>query len=113
MKIALLLSLGLMVAGCIPKADASAEMNAPKAEGSKPTDETPTTDILGGCKASGLERYVGKTFTPQLGEEMKKTAGAMMVRVAHENGMITMDYNSGRLNIFHNDAKVIVRVDCG
>jgi Peptidase inhibitor I78 family len=27
--------------------------------------------------------------------------------------MITMDYYPGRLNIFHDDKKVIVRVNCG
>ncbi|WP_422267038.1 I78 family peptidase inhibitor, partial [Sphingorhabdus sp.] len=35
------------------------------------------------------------------------------VRVAPQNGMITMDFSPLRLNIFHDDKKVIVQINCG
>ena len=108
--------LGALVAmtGCIPKSDpAMATGSTSASQGSAPDDEAPTLDIAGGCKADAVQRHVGKPLTDALAAQMKKEAGAQMLRTAHENGMITMDFNSGRLNIFHNDAGAIVRVNCG
>ncbi len=102
-------------AGCAPKNTGPAAQG-PSSQGQKgsaPEDEAPTLDVLGGCKSDGLQRHVGKTLTTALADQMKKEAGAMMLRTAHENAMITMDYHSGRLNIFYNDTNAIVRVDCG
>jgi hypothetical protein len=52
-------------------------------------------------------------LTPELEQQMQKEAGAAMVRAAPQDGVITMDYNPGRLNIFHDDKNIIVRVNCG
>lgn len=110
-----ILSVAMMAAtGCIPKGEAgSATGSGSASKGSAPEEEAPTLDIAGGCKADLVQRHVGKPLTDALAAQMKKEAGAQMLRVAHENGMITMDYNSGRLNIFHNDARTIVKVNCG
>jgi hypothetical protein len=100
----------MLTMACAPKQTTD---TAQGSKGSAPEDEAPTLDILGGCKADGLKRFIGKPLTAALAEQMKKEAGASIVRTGHENGVMTMDFNSGRLNIFHNDAKAIVRVDCG
>jgi hypothetical protein len=95
-----MLATGLMA--CIPKADAGQVSAEPAA-----------SDLDGNCIATGLDKHIGKTLTPELEKQMKKEAGTAMVRTGPHDGVITMDYNPGRLNIFHNDKKVIVRVNCG
>ena len=98
MKHAIAFSLAaLAVAGCIPKADA----------------DTVSDSSSGACNADPVQSYIGQTLTDDLAAKMQRKAGASVLRVAHKDGMITMDYNAGRLNIFHDDAKVIARVNCG
>jgi Peptidase inhibitor I78 family len=89
-----LLAVGL--SGCIPKAEM---------ETASPASGT--------CDASRVEKSIGKALTPDLGEKLKREAGAELLRTAHKDGMITMDYNASRLNIFHDDANIIVRINCG
>jgi Peptidase inhibitor I78 family len=114
MRALFLVAATMLAAGCIPKSDTETASGSTQASnGTAPEDDAPTLDIAGGCKADGLQRHVGKVFSAALAEQMKKEAGAQTLRTAHENGMITMDFNSGRLNIFYNDANSIVRVDCG
>lgn len=99
MKIGYLIPVALLAAGlsgCIPKADPE---TAPPLEGS--------------CDATRVEKHIGKALTPELGEQMKREAGADRLRIAHKDGAITMDYFAGRLNIFHDDARIIVRANCG
>lgn len=85
------------LAGCIPKADA----------------ESTSPPSTAACNADGLQKHVGKTLTAELQKQMQKEAGAAVVRTAHKDGMITMDYNAGRLNIFYDDQNVIARINCG
>jgi Peptidase inhibitor I78 family len=86
----------IAVAGCIPEAE---------------PETTPGPN--GACNADYVQSFVGQTLTDDLGNKMQRKAGASVLRVAHKDGMITMDYNADRLNIFHDDAKVIVRANCG
>jgi Peptidase inhibitor I78 family len=105
MKAILTIPVAILAAGlmaCIPKADperASGEAAVPAANGS--------------CTTAGLDKHIGKTLTPELEKQMQKEAGAAMVRTAPQDGVITMDYYPARLNIFYDDKKAIVRVNCG
>lgn len=105
MKAARILPVAIVAAGlgaCIPKADPG-----------QAAQQTTPADMTGPCVATNLDRHIGKMLTPELGEQMRKEANADLLRTAPDGGMITMDYNVGRLNIFYNDQKVIVRVNCG
>lgn len=106
MKIMLAVPVAILAAGlmaCIPKADAEPEQ----------ASSEPIIPDVGNCNAAGLDKHVGSTLTPELQAAIKKQAGATMVRTAPDDGMISMDYNSGRLNIFYDKKKVIVRINCG
>jgi hypothetical protein len=85
----------------------------PQAEAEQASGETAAPPVDGSCTATGLDRHIGKTLTPALEKQMKTEAGAAMVRTAPHDGVITMDYNPGRLNIFHDDKNIILRVNCG
>lgn len=105
MKTMLVLPSAILAAGllaCIPKADAG-----------QASGEATAPDVGGACAANGLDKHIGKVLTPQLEQQIKRESGAAMVRTAPHDGVITMDYNSARLNIFHDDKKVIVRMNCG
>lgn len=90
----------LALTGCIPSAEnADANQTTPEPTGS--------------CDASKLDYAVGKTLTAEFEAKLKSEAKASVVRVAPHDGMITMDYSPARLNIFVDDAKKIIRIDCG
>jgi hypothetical protein len=94
--------LSTVIAGCMPKADAGrVSSNA----------EAANHAIL--CNSNKLDRHIGATLTPDLGENMKKEAGASILRVAPHDGVITMDYSPSRLNIFIDKAQIIIRINCG
>ena len=65
------------------------------------------------CNANNVQSFLGQILSDKLADQMKSRSGASLLRIAHRDGVITMDYNANRLNIFHDDAKVIVRVNCG
>ncbi|HEX4874116.1 MAG TPA: I78 family peptidase inhibitor [Sphingorhabdus sp.] len=92
--------LTLALSGCIPSAE-NAEAGQTSAE--------PT----GSCDASKLDYAVGKTLTAEFEAKLKNEAKASVVRVAPHDGMITMDYSPARLNIFIDETKKIIRINCG
>ena len=65
------------------------------------------------CDASKVQRDLGQSLDAALGEIMRSKAGANILRTAPEGGPITMDYNAGRLNIFYDSQRKIVRINCG
>ncbi len=96
----------LSLAGCIP--------NAPKSQTeSSSTPPNDMADLKGACSTKGIDNAIGKTLTPELIASLKMQAKADTVRVAPQNGMITMDFSPLRLNIFHDDKDVIVQINCG
>ncbi len=101
----LLLAIGS--AGCVPKPEDAL------AGSSGPSEEAPPAKAEGPCDAQRVTSFQGRKLTAEVADSMRQQAGAEVVRTAHKNGAITMDYNANRLNIFYDDEKVIVRVDCG
>ena len=92
---------GIVLTGCIPAADPG-EISS----NSDMADAAP-------CNSKAVERYIGKRFTAALAEQMRKEAGASVVRTGPKDGAVTMDYNAGRLNVFHDDEMLIAVVSCG
>lgn len=92
--------LTLALSACIPSAEnAEAGQNIPEPTGS--------------CDSSKIDYAVGKTLTADFEVKLKNEAKASVVRVAPNDGMITMDYSPARLNIFIDEAKKIIRINCG
>jgi Peptidase inhibitor I78 family len=94
--------LSTVITGCVPKADAGRVSSNAEAAGQA---------VL--CNSSKLDHYIGASLTRDLGEHMKKEAGASILRVAPHDGVITMDYSPSRLNIFIDKAQIIIRINCG
>lgn len=94
------------LAACAPAANKSE---------SSPAAETPAgqPELANACDASKLDDAVGQMLTADLQKKLQAEAKAEVVRVAPHNGAITMDYNASRLNIFVDDAKNIIRINCG
>lgn len=90
---------------------------APTAEKSESpsTAETPAgqPELADACDASKLDHAVGQMLTSDLQKKLQGEAKAEIVRVALHDGAITMDYSPSRLNIFVDDAKNIIRINCG
>ena len=100
-NLAMALPLALVsLSGCIPATE-NAEA------GQIPPEQA------GSCDAAGLEQSVGETLNSELEAKLKGDAKASVVRVAPHNGAITMDYNPARLNIFIDEARKIIRINCG
>ena len=67
----------------------------------------------GSCNSKAVESYIGKRFTAVLAEQMRKEAGATLLRTGAKGGAVTMDYRPERLNIFYDEAMLIAIVNCG
>ena len=100
-KAALLVISALATSACIPAADRGAV-----------SSNSDMTDAAA-CNSKAVERYIGKRFTAVLTEQMRKEAGASVVRTGPKDGAVTMDYIAARLNVFYNDEILIAVVSCG
>jgi hypothetical protein len=100
-KAALLVISALATSACIPAAD--------------PGMVSSSSDITdaAACNSKTVERFVGKRFTAVLAEQMRKEAGASVVRTGPKDGAVTMDYIAARLNVFYDDEMLIAVVSCG
>ncbi len=88
----------LVMAGCIPKADA---------------EQTPPPATAGKCDAATVQKYLGQGFTTKLAEQIRSEAGASTVRTGNESDPVTMDYREDRLNVFYNKDMAITVITCG
>ena len=65
------------------------------------------------CNSKAVQSYIGKRFTAVLAEQMRKEAGAVLLRTGPKDGPVTMDYRVERLNVFYDEAMLIAVVSCG
>ena len=92
---------------------------APSLTACIPTPETESMSSGGAdtngpsCNSKAVESYIGKRFTAVLAEQMRKEAGAALLRTGAKGGAVTMDYRPERLNIFYDEAMLIAIVNCG
>lgn len=95
MKIQLLslAAAGLMAAACAPIDDPG----------------LPPPDGLAQCKADRYQRFIGRHRS-----ELPAKPANEVWRVTCATCPVTMDYNSGRLNIFYDESSGVIReVKCG
>lgn len=102
MKPIMALALPALLAGCIPHA-----------ENMTGGHEKVPPELSGLCNADKLGHAIGQKLTADLEARLKSETRAALVRTAPHDGAITMDYNPARLNIFVDDTRKIVRINCG
>lgn len=68
---------------------------------------------LQGCNAEAVHSMIGKTATPALLEKARELAGAQRARVLRPNDVVTLEYDSQRLNLHTDEELTIERIHCG
>lgn len=96
-------ALSLSIGGCAAgkDQDASAAKPAPKA--------VEATD----CGAERLDSFVNQQASPDVLSQIKKTVGHDRIRVLDPKSVVTMDFQSDRLNVDTNADGLILRLRCG
>lgn len=89
----------VLLAGC-STADKTAESAAPAAEHTR-------------CNAEPVQALVGKTASQALVDQARQQSGAQTARVLGPHDVVTLEYNSQRLNINVDDGRVIRSLNCG
>ncbi|WP_412766277.1 I78 family peptidase inhibitor [Stutzerimonas balearica] len=56
---------------------------------------------------------IGKTATPAPLEKARELAGAQRARVLRPNDVVTLEYDSQRLNLHTDEELTIERIHCG
>lgn len=67
----------------------------------------------GECRNEGLERFVGRQPTVQLGQEMLQASGAKTLQMIEHDMMVTMEFRSDRLRVQLGADGRIQSVRCG
>ncbi|MBE7373563.1 I78 family peptidase inhibitor [Pseudomonas lopnurensis] len=79
-----------------------------------PTASPPGADAgTSGCNADAVQHFIGKTATTDLLEEARSQAGASVARILRPDDVVTLEYDSQRLNINTDASLVITRLNCG
>ena len=89
----------ILLAGCSTVTSTDAEPIAP------PKDAA--------CAPDGLDLFLGKKATPELGVIMLKASGAKTLRWVAPGMAVTMDYRVDRLNVDLDEKNMVTRVHCG
>ncbi|CAD5109340.1 I78 family peptidase inhibitor [Zestomonas carbonaria] len=81
--------------------------------GSREESTPPTAHHGSGCDANTVQDLLGKQATTQLLQQAQQRSGAETARVLGPHDVVTLEYNSRRLNLITDDKQVITRVSCG
>ena len=65
------------------------------------------------CSVDGLTDAVGKPFSAELAERVRRKSGSKTVRVIRPGMAVTMDYRVDRLNIDLDEKNVVTALRCG
>lgn len=99
-----------LLAGC-SSTSAPTDKPAETKDAPATTQADPTTD--GRCSSAPARALIGQAATPERVEEARRAAGAADVRVLKPGSVMTLEYNSRRLNLDTDDANLIKGVSCG
>ena len=77
-----------------------------------PSDGNPPQSA-GRCNADAVANLIGQTATPEKLERAREQSGATSARVLRPNDIVTLEYNSQRLNIYTDKDMNIERIGCG
>lgn len=69
--------------------------------------------VEGGCDDTQAQWTVGKAVTEAEVEQARQDAGAETVRTIKPDQMVTMDFNSDRLNLDMDEAGTVTAARCG
>lgn len=65
------------------------------------------------CRGSGLDSFVGRSATAEVGDELLRQSGARILRWVSKGMMITMEFRTDRLTVWLDATNRIERVNCG
>lgn len=65
------------------------------------------------CKVDGTDQYIGQTRSDRVGESIKRTSNAAVLRWAPPGVMLTMDYRADRVTVWLDPANKITQIKCG
>ncbi len=90
-------------------------MALPACAAAAPQPEIPVRGATPGftCRSQGLERFVGRAATAELGAEMRRASGAKTVRWVPPGSMITMEYREDRLTVRVDAGNRVIAANCG
>jgi hypothetical protein len=98
LSLSLVLASALFAAGC-----SSTDTPAPP----------PAADPALGCTSAAVSHLKGQMATPALLEQARLQAAASSARILTPSSVVTLEYNSQRLNLNVDDQGLITRVTCG
>lgn len=78
-----------------------------------PLGERPVRAPGSQCDASGVQNYVGRNATLQVGQELLAATGSAVLRWGPPRSAMTMDYRTDRVTVSYDDDLVIIRIVCG
>lgn len=67
----------------------------------------------GTCRNEGLQPFVGKPATAELGADIQRTSGAKTLQWVAAGTMVTMDFREDRVRVYLDEANRVQRVSCG
>ena len=95
-------------------ADSGAMPAPPAAESTSPADAAVgEPDQAPACDAEPVQRFVGETYTPELGEQARVAAGAKVARALRPGEVVTMEYRYDRLTLTLDESGRISNAACG
>ncbi len=96
----------MLIATCLL---AGCSSPSPKSEtetaASQPRPET--------CDTAPVQNLVGKPGSTEMREQARERAGAQRARLIGPDDMVTLDYDSQRLNLWMDASGIVQRVSCG
>jgi len=118
MKRAVLLTLVAIgvLASCAPRNAAEAPPAVASDAAPAPSNDQPAdtpASAGNGCDAAPAQRFVGESYTAELGEEARLAAGAAIVRALRPGEVVTMEYRGDRLTLTLDESGKISAVNCG
>lgn len=78
-----------------------------------PTQASKPANTNGKCSAEAAQSLLGQTASAEVVEKAREQSGARTARVLSPGDMVTLDYDSQRLNIDITEAEIIERISCG
>lgn len=84
---------------------------------SKPVQNSTAANAQGSsyqrCDSSAVNNLVGKKINQQQLEQARQAAGAQTARILTPRSVVTLEFNSTRLNIHVDDGGTVTLVSCG
>ena len=67
----------------------------------------------GTCRNEGLQQYVGKPATAEIGAQVLATSGAKSLQWVAAGMMVTMEFRADRVRIYLDEQNRVQRLSCG